>query len=271
MWLEAALWNKTSLECSQTFWTRCFKPSLECKQMVAPPLSLKWIRTSSTTTTSLSSWESVQTVRGYVVSSIVASQAVGSCLEFKVIESIVRTDWLCLFQPHGFPPNPCRCPKRNCAAQARGWEDWAVRLSTSEYSDNKPFLLSCQTQLNSLTSPSSADNSHLPITELPHSLWKLMLLLFPQPEFCLMSPASPCVTPWLSPPHSKCWFCFFVLMDAQAVHFSVPFCYCTWVIDGPWQKVIDNTDWHVNMLINVNILMPKSSHKEWNEHSYGHM
>lgn len=82
MCLEAALWNKTSLECSQTFWTRCFKPSLECKQMAAPPLSLKWIRTSSTTTTSLSSWESVQTVGGYVVSSIVASappfQAVGS-------------------------------------------------------------------------------------------------------------------------------------------------------------------------------------------------
>ena len=149
----------------------------------------------------------------------------------------------------------------NCAAQARGWVAWTVGLSTS---DPKPFLLFCQTQLNALTNPDSADNSHLPVTESFHSLWKSVFLLFPQPEFCLMSPVSPygllhcshstpnvdSISLFLRMPSYFIFPCLFAIEHGL---------YRSALVEGHWKHRL--TQGHSDKL---NILTPLSSHMEWN-------
>lgn len=144
--------------------------------MAAPPLSLKWIRTSSTTTTSLSSWESVQTVGGYVVSSIVASappfQAVGSgqivsaCFS-PTVSHLTHVDAL----------NQTMLPR-----PGGGKTELSGYLHQNTQTPNRFCCLRI---------PSSADNSVIsPLLNCPTTSGS-----YPQPEFCLISPASPCVTP----------------------------------------------------------------------------
>lgn len=94
---------------------------------------------------------------------------------------------LYLFQQRGFSPKSCRFPKPNCGAQANEQEALATsgepELSgflIQNVQTPKPFLLFCETPVNSLKSSNSADNYVIVLTyyRISDSLWDSMLLPF---------------------------------------------------------------------------------------------
>ena len=144
-----------------------------------------------------------------------------------------------------------------------GGEAWAFRLSPSDPGHFCCFVKLRWTlqrvQILQMTMTSSCSR----IFPLP---LEVSVLAVPTGWVLLDVTSQSLWTPWLSPSHSKCWFHFFVLTDAQPLHFFHAFLllnmgYRLALAEGHWKHGL--THGHSDKL---NILTPLPSHMEWNGH-----